>query len=142
MRRPLICFVAIALMTACGRPARNDSVEAVIQESCGPLDGSAFDLAIPDRSGRTIRVLQAPTAFDETNAYSIPIGHRDAGMIAQSCAADGGTCESATDATLELRRLGEGRYSGRIEADFPDAGERAIAFSGRARPMPDGVACG
>ena len=142
MRRSLICFVAIALMAACNGPAGNDPVEAVIQESCGPLDGSAFDLAIPDRSGRTIRVLQAPTAFDETNAYSVPIGHRDAGMIVQSCAADGETCESATDATLELRRLGEGRYSGRIEAKFPDAGERATAFFGRVRPMPEGVACG
>ena len=141
MTRRAWLLLAIGIAAACAPSGDPAAVTAIIEESCGPLDGAALDLTIPDRSD-AIEIRQAPTWFAGDDTYPVAIPPDAAGVLVRYCPAAGQTCETASRGTLDLRAVGDDRYEGRLVAHFPGAGSRDIAFAGRSAPMPEGTACG
>ena len=114
---------ATMLLAGCSQPR----VEAQLMPSCGPLDGAAFEIAVPDGE-RTIHLYGPGWPVAANGAYAIDAGDRTEGVTIALCDAGRRDCEWADSGSFAMAQNEEGGFGGTLTATFPQAGSRRIAF--------------
>ncbi|KLE34043.1 hypothetical protein [Aurantiacibacter luteus] len=114
---------ATLLLAGCSQP----EVEAQLMPSCGPLDGPAFEIAVPDGE-RTVHLYGPGWPDAQNGAYALDASDRSEEVTIALCDASHRDCEWADSGTFAVAQHEDGGFGGTLTATFPKAGSRRIAF--------------
>ena len=127
----------LVAVSACAQPRP----EAQILRSCGPLDGSAFEVGVPD-GDRTIRLMGPGWPEGENAVFAIDPEDRTEDVSIYRCTERGDECERAASGSFVLTQAEAGSFSGTLQAVFAEAGSRRIAFTAFADEDAEPEICG
>ena len=142
MPRTCLAIAVTALAAACTAPAPVASTaSATIDRSCGPADGPAFDLRVPTGAGILALYAEGSPA-DAAGTYSVGRGDSPATYSIALCQPNADSCEQAQEASVALRRSGEGTYTGTFDAVFAQGGRVSTRFEAVPADPQSQMLCG
>lgn len=122
-KAPLLAAACVSI-AACSIP----EVEAELQRDCGPLDGPAFTILIPD--GENVVRAYGPNWPDMGDGrYEVEPGNRMEPVAISLCDGAFGRCERATHGSFAVTPQDDGGFAGTLQAVFPESGSRRLSFT-------------
>ena len=121
--RAILPAILMAL-AACSAP----QVEADLRPSCGPLDGAAFEILIPDGE-RVVTAYGQGWPDTGDGRYEVNAGDPMEQVTISLCDTNLTGCEAASLGSFALSPREEGGFAGTLQAVFPNGGSRRLAFT-------------
>ena len=137
MKRTLSAAALLLPLAAC----QQVPIDAQLRPACGPLDGAAFEIAVPVADG-TLRLTGEGAPGQAEGRYSLADEERAGAISIDFCPAGSAACELAERGYFHLARGAGGGVGGRLDAQFPRAGEYSESFATGPADMRDPPVCG
>ena len=124
--RPAMAILPAVMFAVAG--CSTPEVEAELRQDCGPLDGLAFTIMIPDGDD-TIRAYGPNWPDRGEGRYEIAPSSAMEPVSISLCPADGSRCEQASYGSFAVTPQEDSGFAGTLQAVFPESGSRRLAFT-------------